>query len=207
MYMKKNSLKTLLSPEEYKIADSITKEKLGTGLAMFNKMKPFFLMSTIMQTGFAKDMDLTLDLYFLNKAREQEKPCFGVEKFMDQINAIDAIGEEEQAQLFFEFITDTTSSMDKEIDELITAYLNFDLEKLSELMEEADNSMKDFEKNFLIKRNKVMVSNFIKTTKKYSCFCAIGAAHLSGKDGLIDLLRKKGYTVEPIIFTWENTSN
>ena len=33
-------------------------------------------------------------------------------------------------------------------------------------------------------------------------FCAVGCAHLPGDKGLIGLLRKKGYTVEPVKFEW-----
>jgi uncharacterized protein YbaP (TraB family) len=200
--MKNNSLDKLLTPEEYNIADSIVKKKLGMGLVMFKRMKPFFLLGAIMQADFTKDMELALDLYFLNMAREQDKPCYEVEKFMHQMNAIDVMSEKEQASLFFSAITDTASVMQSEIEELISCYLKFELERISTLLSEVDVIMKDFGKNFIVKRNKVMVSTFLKITEKQSCFCAIGAGHLPGKHGLIELLRKKGYTVEPVIFNW-----
>jgi uncharacterized protein YbaP (TraB family) len=47
-----------------------------------------------------------------------------------------------------------------------------------------------------------MAKNFVKIAKKQSVFCAVGAAHLPGETGVIELLRKKGYTVEPVIFNW-----
>ena len=75
------------------------------------------------------------------------------------------------------------------------------LDKMLELS--TDSTMPaDFNENFLIKRNVVMVKNFIKISKKQSLFCAVGAAHLAGEDGVLELLRKKGYTVEPVFFKW-----
>ncbi|MBQ1652234.1 MAG: TraB/GumN family protein, partial [Bacteroidales bacterium] len=36
-----------------------------------------------------------------------------------------------------------------------------------------------------------------------SLFCAVGAAHLPGEQGVISHLRKAGLTVEPVVFKWK----
>lgn len=204
MLMKDNSLDKLLSKEDYKTLDSVVRALTGSGVLIYNKMKPFFLSSQLMQMNFSQDMDEALDLYFLKKARSEGKNCFGVEKFMDQINAIDAISLEEQAQMLFEGLTDTSQNSDAgKLDDMLDAYMSFDLQTLFEMTN--DTAMPaEFNKVFLIDRNVGMAKNFIKIAKKQTLFCAVGAAHLPGETGVIELLRKKGYTVEPVIFTWEN---
>jgi len=203
MLMKDNSLDKLLSKDEYKILDSIVRAATGSGLILYNKMKPFSLSSQLMQMNISQDMELALDLFFLKNARDTGKECFGVEEFEDQINAIDAISYEDQADMLFEGLTDTTGSneMDK-LEEMLVTYMNFDLDKL--FIMTADTALpKEFNKAFLIDRNVGMAKNFVKIAKKNTVFCAVGAAHLPGETGVIQLLRKKGYTVEPVIFTWE----
>ncbi len=202
MLMKNTSLDKLMSKEDYKILDSIVKAKTGSGVFMFNKMKPFFLSSQLMQMDMSKDMEAPLDLYFLQKARKAGKPCFGVEKFMDQINAVDAISYEDQVEMLMKGLTDTSENDDSlKLAEMLETYRKFDLEKMFELT--SDTTLPaEFSKAFLIDRNKVMVKNFIKISKKQSLFCAVGAAHLAGDTGVLQLLRKKGYTVEPVYFKW-----
>lgn len=202
MLMKNNTLDKLYTKEEYRVLDSIVKVKTGAGVLLYNKMKPFFLSSQLMQLEMPKDMDLALDLFFLTEARKAGKPCYGVEKFMDQISAIDAISLEEQADMLYKSLTDTAENdtMSK-LNEMLETYMNFDLDKMLELS--TDSTMPaDFNENFLIKRNVVMVKNFLKISKKQSLFCTVGAAHLAGEDGVLELLRKKGYTVEPVFFKW-----
>ncbi len=50
----------------------------------------------------------------------------------------------------------------------------------------------------LYKRNIIMTQSIDSIAKKGSLFAAIGAAHLPGKKGVIELLRQKGYTVKPV---------
>lgn len=203
MLMEDNSLDKLLTKEEYKVLDSLVRASTGSGLILYNKMKPFFLSSQLMQMNISQDMELALDLFFLKNARDAGKECFGVEEFEDQINAIDAISYEDQADMLFEGLTDTTGSneIDK-LEDMLNAYMNFDLDKL--FIMTADTALpKEFNKAFLIDRNVGMAKNFVKIAKKNTVFCAVGAAHLPGETGVIELLRKKGYTVEPVIFTWK----
>lgn len=51
----------------------------------------------------------------------------------------------------------------------------------------------------IVNRNKIMTNSIDSIAKTGSLFSAVGAAHLAGNDGIIELLRLKGYTVKPII--------
>lgn len=203
LLMKDNTIENLLGKKKYKILDSIVKAKTGQGMFIFNKMKPFFLSSQLEQMSISKDMELALDLHFLNLARKADKSCYGVEKFKDQVKAVDAISLKEQAEMLYKGLTDTAKKdAEKEVNELIEAYLNFDFDKLLKLSTDTVALPKNFAKTFLIDRNYKMVKSFIKIANKQSLFCVVGAAHLCGKDGLITILRQKGYIVEAVPFKW-----
>jgi uncharacterized protein YbaP (TraB family) len=61
---------------------------------------------------------------------------------------------------------------------------------------------KKFEKVLINNRNVTMAKHFEIIANEHTLFCAVGAGHLGGKKGVIALLRKKGYTVEPVVFGW-----
>ena len=57
---------------------------------------------------------------------------------------------------------------------------------------------KEFEEEFLTKRNVRMVERLIPLVKKEPTFIAVGALHLPGEDGILALLEKEGYTIKPV---------
>ncbi len=200
------TLKSIMTEQEYHLLDSAFTAATGSSLIMYNRMKPFFVSSAIMQSGMQHDMETALDIYLLNNARKAGKSCYGVEKFIDQINAIDAIKLEDQVKMLMEGLSDTSDtkgSQEEQLDDLLEAYLSFNLEKALEMS--SDPSLPpEFNQAFLINRNSGMAKNFLKIAKKQSLFCAVGAAHLPGEEGVINHLRKAGLTVEPVVFKWKD---
>ena len=198
-----------LDPQEVKESDfhkldSICKKKVGTTAYLFNAMKPFFVMSLLQQSEFSQDQEDALDVFFLKKAREANKLCYGVETYSTQMGAIDAIKLKEQVAMLLQAINDTTTTDSGEsmTDGLLDAYLSFNLDTM--LVMSNDPSMpKKFNKIFLVDRNVGMANNFEKIALEHNLFCVVGAAHLGGDKGVIALLRKKGYTVEPVKFEWK----
>lgn len=195
-------LNTLLSQEDFALLDSICKAKLGVSAIFMNGMKPFFVSSTLEQLDLRQDTEDALDLFLLKKARGSGKVCYGLEEYMDQIRAIDAISLKEQADMLRQFLHDTVQAS-QEFEDMTEAYLRFDLDSLAKMTQ--DTALpKKFEKVLVSDRNVTMTKRFLVISGEHTLFCAVGAAHLAGKKGIIALLRKKGYTVEPVPFTWES---
>lgn len=201
----KTSLDKLLSPEDYKFVKDEINSKYGLNILMFNKMKPFFISSQLMAGKMKQDMPTALDPYLLAKARKLNKKCLGIEKFEHQISAIDKISLEEQAEMLIEGLKDTTSQ-DAKFEELLETYLKMDIEKMIELSKDT-TLPKNFEKAFLIDRNIKMAKNIHKQIRKQPIFVTIGAAHLAGENGVMHLLRKKGYTIRPVKMSFIETTD
>lgn len=201
MLPKGQTISDMLSKEDFAILDSICKAKLGASAIFLNTMKPFFLVTSIQQMDFNHDQEEALDMFFQKQAQQQGKSCYGLEKYIDQINALDAIPLKDQVNMMVQFLHDTSEVAADENDKLIQTYLAFELDSLVEMTQ--DTSLPPQFGNILVdKRNVTMAKGFQKIAKKERLFCAVGAAHLGGKKGIIALLRKKGYTVEPVLFQW-----
>ena len=185
MMPKGQSIAKMLSKEDFAILDSLCKAKMGVGALFLSNMKPFFLSSALQQ----------------EQARNRGMYCYGLEEYMDQIKATDAISIDDQLKILRQTLHET-ADVAASFDSLVLAYLAFDMTMISKML--TDTTLPDnFDKVLVDKRNKTMYKGFRKIAKKQHVFCAVGAAHLPGDKGLIGLLRKKGYTVEPVKFEWK----
>jgi uncharacterized protein len=139
-----------------------------------------------------------LDIYFFKEAKKQKKQTIGLEKTMEQIDAFSAVPYELQARGLVDAVTDYGKEGELDMDAMMDYYVEGNLDKLLEMTtkDEDDEEMaKIFNDIFLVKRNYNMADRAEPYIKKGSTFIAVGAAHLPGEEGIIKLLRKKGYKV------------
>ena len=83
---------------------------------------------------------------------------------------------------------------------IVDAYRAGDLDLLDSL-ETISYRSKKFRKYFIDERNIIMANRMDSILKNQTMFTGVGAAHLPGKMGMIELLRAKGYTVRPVKFS------
>ena len=196
MMMMEKPLDELISPEKYKALDSIFIAKTGQGIGMMKTTKPFFLMAMLMKDEMGGEMEEPLDLHFFSYSKAKNKKLIGVEKFEEQMAAVDQLTIEEQVDIILDGAKDTSSTFNK-FDELMNTYLEQDLEEMIELSQDTTYPPK-FNKAFITDRNIHMAERIPGIAKDQPTFIAIGAAHLGGPQGVLALLREKGYSVKPI---------
>ena len=192
------SLKTLLTANEYKIVSDFFRDSLGQPLFMFEKMQPLFTSQMVALRDLDTQQTDALDIYFFKEAKKQKKQTIGLEKTIEQIDAFSAIPYEMQAKSLVDAVKDYGKEEDLDMDTMIKYYVEGNLDKLLEMTtkdEDHEEMSKIFNDIFLVKRNYNMADRVEPYIKKGSSFIAIGAAHLPGKEGVIELLRKKGYKV------------
>jgi uncharacterized protein YbaP (TraB family) len=81
---------------------------------------------------------------------------------------------------------------------MMKAYKSQDLEKLEALMMKTDMGVGNFTDVLLYNRNRNWVVKLKELMSQKSLLVAVGAGHLPGNKGVINLLRKAGYTVTPM---------
>lgn len=139
------------------------------------------------------DMNTRLDLYLFDIAKRQGKVVGGIEDITDQTSLKDELGNSFDPDLFLK--NQRKKYVDVE-EWMISNYTEAELDKLHEFSKQVQSERQM--SLVLYNRNDKMCRRIDSLGKIRSTFCAVGAGHLPGDSGVISLLRKKGYSVDPV---------
>ncbi|MBI3547195.1 MAG: TraB/GumN family protein [Gammaproteobacteria bacterium] len=173
--------------------------KHGLPTAGVEKQKPWAVI--MMLSMPPPKTGLFFDLVLENLATQQNKPITGLETISEQIAVFNELPLEEQTLLLQETLR-SYKDFDQAIEELIQAYLARDLKRLGEITEKHepgdDRLYQKIMDRLLVTRNTRMLTRMTSLLKQGNAFIAVGAAHLPGDTGLLNLLEKAGYRVTPV---------
>ena len=202
------SYDSLLSADDRQILEATLTEYVGAGLNQLGQMKPAML-NTLLSVMLYKKLypsdegGLSMDEHFQKEARDRYRQTLGLESVQDQI---DVLFGSQTIERQAESLMCTIKNMDygkQQMDKLMVAYHAQDLTAMAKLYEEEDPynpcPSTQEEKDELNKgRNEKWMTELPAMMSEKSSFIAVGCLHLVGEDGLINLLRKKGYKVEAV---------
>ena len=200
MLMKNNFLDKLLSPDQYKAVAAYMKKVSGYDLGLFNSMKPVAIQMTLMQFTAPKSISETnpaLDQYVQDYGKANNKKVIGLETVEEQASILFGNSIERQKELLLKSVADADKNK-KEGQLLYEYYLAQNLEELEKLFFNSDDYSPEELDKLLKNRNVKWMSQLPEMMQNQSLFIAVGAGHLIGKDGLINALKVKGYTVKPL---------
>jgi uncharacterized protein YbaP (TraB family) len=198
MNMKEDKkLRDLMSEKDYNKLDSILKAETKLSLSFFSRMKPY-LVSTLFYSKFMKCAQQSgIDMELMQLAKKSNKKINGLETLEYQASIFDSIPYEDQARELLK-MADSLPHMEAQFNDMLKVYLSQDLNKISELSNETDLAGVRYKSLMLTNRNKNWVEQLKTLMPGKSLFVAVGAGHLGGEDGVIDLLRKEGYKLKPL---------
>lgn len=191
------SLKDIYSEEEWAKIEKYFEQRLHANINDFASYNTFFVYSLIVQATTKNQKGQAVDMYFYKEAKAAGKKLLGLEKAEEQMNAINSMDVEEQKKMLLETVEEKKGNSEKSMKKMIKCYAKGDLDKLQEISSDAGMSS-SFEQNFIIVRNHNMADRMVPIMAEQSTFVAVGALHLPGEEGVINLLREKGYTVEAL---------
>lgn len=199
--------KDLFTEDEYNLVNKFVKENMQFDLAMMPKLKPAFITNNIVLLLYMKHVkgynpQEQLDTYFQTKALEKGKSVDALETMEFQVNLLfNSSPVERQAEV----LVCTLSDVDKTLNDtqkLSDAYMAQDVKNLLELTLKKEGTKCDplpGEMEALIdNRNVTWMEKLPGMMKEQPTFVAVGALHLLGKKGLINLFKEAGYSVEPV---------
>lgn len=197
-----STLSAVLPQDRYAALDSVFGSLTGgLSLKMFDAMKPSMAQTTLAALMAQKMEGGTgqLDTYFQRVARRDSISVAGLETPEFQAEVLfDIVPISKQAESLVEMLDDPDKSLD-EVKRLSDAYLRRDGQALWKLSCEAEAETYDgYFEILLDRRNSAWLEKLPGMMDAGPLFIAVGALHLYGDVGLVEGLRRLGYTVTPI---------
>jgi uncharacterized protein YbaP (TraB family) len=191
------TLKALYSEDEFKRVDAFFKDSLHVTLASFQKMKPSFLEAFLYPKMMPCKNLSGVEQELLKLAGKDHKEVKGFETIAFQASVFDSIPYTQQAKSLLGTI-DSMAKYRLFFDTMMTVYKSQKIDKIEAMFNNPEFGMQDGLDFLLDKRNVNWVSQLKGILPGKNIFIAVGAGHLVGKKGLIELLRKEGYSLRPI---------
>ena len=197
-----STLSKVFSAEEIAKLNAFMQKYMGpmAGTAQMEGFKPAFLSTTLaMVFGQLAFPDFNpadqLDTKIQKLAIADGKPVKGLETVKDQLDVLFNNSIASQAKDVIKMIDEENEQVSK-AHALAAAYISENLDDILKCMSEIDDPA---EMDRLINnRNVKWAEELDEIIPSQNIVVAVGAGHLSGEKGLINLLRKKGFTVEPV---------
>ena len=195
-------LEDLYTPEEYKRLQSYFADTLHMPVMLLQSAKPYFLVALLYPKMMECNDPVGLETELVKMAKDDKKEIRGLETMQFQASVFDSIPYEWQAKELLKNI-DSFSVYKNEFDTMLGFYKDQQLDSLRNMITKSEFGSDQYQDLLLNDRNRNWVNQLKDIMKKQSVFVAVGAGHLVGDMGLINLLRKAGYKVEPL----ENKKN
>jgi len=200
-YMQMNDsqkLSDLLSPAEYgRVKDYFARHSSALPFGMLERFKPMLISGLIEEEGLGCQTTDGMELQIMKELRPYHKPVDGLETVEFQAKLFDSIPYTVQAKELVSSI-DSAEQNKKMSQDLAELYKKQDLDKIDELSRKEDQGMDKYMDLLLYDRNRKWARILPGLLSGQSLLIAVGAAHLPGENGVLNLLRKEGYTVSPV---------
>lgn len=191
-------LNELLTKEEYaKVENYFKNHSLPLPLAMMNRFKPYFISSLIGESMMSCPQKNGMEELIMRESKQYSKEIKGLETTQFQASIFDSIPYEKQAKDLVNYI-DSIDSYKQVTMEMVEVYRQQNLDRMDTLMHKSDPGMDEYMDLLLYSRNRHWVEQMPNIMKDRCILFAVGAGHLPGEQGVINLLRKKGYKVTPM---------
>lgn len=199
-YPSGDNLKNHLPEELYKQLDEEFRT-MGLDMDLFTPYKPWYVSMSLellkmAQYGYVSEY--SIDQYFLNRATGKNKPIIELETSDFQIEILSNISDDLMIASLQDYVDDP--NIEEELNEMFNAWENGDVDGMESIifqsLDEHPEMAPLFEQLF-DERNFTMadkIEGFLQDDKTY--FIAVGAGHLVGDNGIINLLDQRGYMID-----------
>lgn len=202
------SLNDFIAAGRRAAVDTMLRAYLGVGLdnPMIQRFRPAALSNQLMAAIVAKQLPAaadgqSLDVYFQTKADKAGKKVVALETIQDQLTVLfgQPLARQGRMLVCLAENADWTVGM---LESMTDAYMRRDLATLKEIIDQKQgddcDSTPDEEAAMLTDRNYAWMEQLPAMFAERPTLVVVGVAHLLGDDGLLTLLKKAGYTVDPV---------
>lgn len=207
MFTDGTTIEKLLSSEDYARLDAGLKQR-GIPLAAVSRMRPWMIASAVALPACeisrkAKGVQF-LDQKIAADAAAEGKQVKGLETLAEQLQAMAELPVEFHLKSLIETL-ELGAKMNDVVETMTDLYLSGDIGMTIPMLKtvspdgaDEDSDYAAFEQRIILDRNKVMAERAAPILADGNVFMAVGALHLPGEGGVIELLRKQGFTVTAV---------
>ena len=202
-----STLDKLFSPADYAIVESVFNKyfsNMGVKLSQMNMLKPGAISVQMQAMQAVKHFpnfneNELIDMAVQTRANEMGRPSIGLETINEQIDLLFNGSLTKQAEGLLEACK-KDELFTVQSSALVEAYMAQDLAKIESIMTDPELGGDDAEAMdaLIYDRNRSWVQKLVKMMPERAALVCVGAGHLPGNQGLLQLLRDRGYTVEPM---------
>lgn len=192
------SLKDVLGEERYARAQTLAQEN-GYDLEQMEMLRPWLIALVLSLTELER-MGYTagqgVETYFLNRASEEHKSIVELETLQFQISLFDDMERETETAFLMQTLEEI-QDLEAQMESLMAAWESGELDELEETMLADFADYPEVYERIVTDRNRDWMDDLTRFLdegdKDY--FVVVGALHLVGDEGVVNLLREEGYTV------------
>jgi uncharacterized protein YbaP (TraB family) len=188
-------LEQLYSGDDYARLSEKFRSLTGLDITLFHGFKPVGLLLYFVQSFYSRDATISLDEFLRSRAVEHGLQPAGLETVGEQVSLMERITPAEVLRFFDEA---DPAMMEKQSEETLDLWLRGDIEGMIRLADQ-QTGFDPFDRRSLIdERNVRLADRLDGIMRERPVFCAVGAGHLGGTNGMVALLRKAGYLLRPV---------
>ena len=204
MMPKDSTLQSLFTPEQYEVVGKVVKENMMVDISMLAQLKPVAISQQLAVILYMKhtpgfNPQEQLDNYFQQQAQQQGKKVGGLDTVQSQIDILfNSQTLKRQAELLHCMANDIDRTVGQ-VKRVISSYQKQDLNVVLQLLAERRGDSCDplpGEMEALIdNRNKAWAEKMPAIMSEAPTLFVVGAGHLPGDNGLLNLLQQQCYTL------------
>jgi len=192
------SLESVIGADRYHALEkALSAYRVQAGF--IERMKPWAAMMTLStpppETGFFMDLSLSL------RASGSGLEVVGLESLEQQLSFLQNMPMPMQLALLDQAIAESDQVVEVH-DQMVSAYLENNLVTLQALSDEQLRAVSQDASDYFIEsgihaRNYRMADTLLHQLENKTVFAAVGALHLPGEEGLLNILRQHGFVLSP----------
>ena len=194
------TLRATIGEDRYRRV-SAEAQRLGVPMEAADMLQPWalglqLLEMQYMQLGF--DAQQGVEQQLQHRAQADGKPISGLETMDEQLGVLQGMSSPDQAR-FLDMVVTEMHDVESETQSVVTAWRTGDAAKLAALLSDEYKSFPALYRLLVTERNKRWVPQIEKLLHgNQDYFVVVGALHLVGDGGLLDLMRRDGYKAESV---------
>jgi len=190
------SYQNLLGPKKWIKFSKLLDTKLGQDGEVNYNLKPIILLNLLSSklSGYSANEE-HIDSRIYNFAKNKGIKTLGLEELVTHYSYLNKIPIKDQIKSLLK-ATKNLSTIKHQFDKIISAYQKQDIKLIYKI---SRKQLGKWNKIMLVKRNFLMFNTVLSQLDQFKPFVCVGAAHLAGASGMLNLLKQEGYKLKPIL--------